>query len=243
MIEAVTFDFWNTLYVEDQAARSRRRERRAALAGQFFAAAGRPLETPLIQQGIQSVAEELSELQYRRQVNYSHAEIGQAIGRRLGFDLTEPEAQTLAELISSAGQAHPPAPMDFVGQLMTQLAGRVKLAVISDTGLTFGMHLRAVMGTHGLAKHFDHFTFSDETLSTKPLERQFWHTLGALDVAPERAVHVGDLERRDVDGARSAGMKTVRIISDGSGRSSSADAIINSLAELNVALERLGGPC
>lgn len=242
MIEAVTLDFWNTLYREDDSARTRRRDRRAALAQSFFGAAGRQIEAARVHQAVTAVAETLGDLQWRRQANWSHIEIGQAIGRELGFDLTDAESKVLAELISSAGTAHPPIPLDFTGQLLAALAGKVKLALISDTGLTFGMHLRQVMASHGLEKYFDHFTFSDETQSTKPMERQFLYTLGALGVRPERAVHVGDLERRDVDGARSAGMKTVRILTEGSGRDSSANATVQSLAEVAGALRRLGAP-
>ena len=53
--------------------------------------------------------------------------------------------------------------------------------------------------------------FSDEAGVPKPHPRIFAHTLEALGVAPDATVHVGDLRRTDVAGARAAGMGTVRI--------------------------------
>jgi putative hydrolase of the HAD superfamily len=47
--------------------------------------------------------------------------------------------------------------------------------------------------------------FSNEFGWSKPDPRIFQHTLEKLDTPPEHALHVGDLEELDVEGARRAG--------------------------------------
>lgn len=239
MIKAVTLDFWNTLYREDGSARTRRRERRVTLAQSFFAAAGKNLESRVVRTALERAGDKLDELQWQQHA-MSHAELGQAIATELGFRLDEAHAGILAEAVSSAGREHPPLPIEGAADLLARLHGKVRVGIISDTSMTFGMHLRQVMASDGLAKYVDHFTWSDETLTCKPMARQFLYTADQLGARPDETVHVGDLERRDVGGARSAGMRCIRILSDGDSRGSDADATVRALAGVPAVLERWG---
>jgi putative hydrolase of the HAD superfamily len=53
--------------------------------------------------------------------------------------------------------------------------------------------------------------FSDEVGVPKPDAAIFRAALDALGVPPEKALHVGDLRRTDVAGARDLAMRSVRI--------------------------------
>ncbi len=229
-IDAVTFDFWNTLYVEDLDALARRRDRRVSIAQAFFVSAGKRLTSQPIRDAFAATAEQISRMRREEQRAAGHAEVGEMLAAALGFRLDYDDARMLAEGISSAGRDHPPAPADGTGLLLAALGGAVRLGIISDTGLTFGMHLRQVMVNHGLADYFQQFTWSDETLTTKPTARQFLYTLHMLDAAPDAAVHVGDLEAGDIDGARRVGMRTIRV--GDSASASRADASVATLAEV-----------
>jgi FMN phosphatase YigB (HAD superfamily) len=61
---------------------------------------------------------------------------------------------------------------------------------------------------------FDATIFSNEFGRVKPDPSIFRHTLDLLGgVAPARALHVGDLEELDVDGALATGMRSLRYVS------------------------------
>ncbi|MFW6153941.1 MAG: HAD family hydrolase [Planctomycetota bacterium] len=237
-IDAVTFDFWNTLYVEDLASLDRRRDRRVSVAQAYFVSAGKRLESKPVRAALEATLERISAMRRDEHRAAGHAEVGEMLAAALGFRLDYDDARLLAEGISSAGRDHPPMPADGAGMLLESLCGAVKLAVISDTGLTFGMHLRQVMANHGLAEYFQQFTWSDETLTTKPAARQFLYTVHMLDVPPDRAVHVGDLEAADIGGARQVGMRTIRL-GDAS-VASEADAVAESLADALDVLRQWG---
>lgn len=87
----------------------------------------------------------------------------------------------------------------------------LKTALVCDAGFTPGRNVRTFLDRHGLLELLDHCTFSDELGVPKPDPKMFLTTLDALGAEPARAAHVGDLLRTDVHGARSVGMKTVRI--------------------------------
>lgn len=240
MIKAITFDFWLTLYGEDEPVRTKRRERRVALVQGFFAAAGRPREAGQVRAALEAAAERAAEAHRAEQRNLTHEEIGRLVGRELGLELTADEGKALAELVSSVGRMHPPVPLDFAGHLLARLDGKAALGIISDTNLTFGADLRAAMESHGLAKYFRQFTWSDETMTAKPMARQFLYTLSMLDARPDEAVHVGDLEDRDVGGARAAGMRAIRVLHGADGQGSQADAVVPTLAGVPAVLKRWG---
>src|SRR5207248_9879914 len=101
-----------------------------------------------------------------------------------------------------------PAAMPYVQRAVqaTREAG-YKLGVICNTGMAGGGTLRQVLSRHGLLDCFDVTVFSNEFGFSKPHPEIFEHTLEALgDIDPNEALHVGDLEELDVEGARRAGL-------------------------------------
>jgi putative hydrolase of the HAD superfamily len=89
-------------------------------------------------------------------------------------------------------------------------AAGVRTALICDTGFTPGRVLRSLLARLGLLQHLEVAIFSDEIGVPKPHPRAFESALSALGTAAAGAVHVGDLRRSDVAGARAAGMTSVR---------------------------------
>jgi len=86
----------------------------------------------------------------------------------------------------------------------------IPTALICDTGFTPGRHTRQFLDQHGC--HLDHYFFSDEFGSPKPFLPIFEAALKATGAQAEHAVHIGDLRRTDIQGARNAGMAAVRFI-------------------------------
>jgi putative hydrolase of the HAD superfamily len=109
----------------------------------------------------------------------------------------------------------------FVGDIPPQLddsmaavkkLGKVyRLALISDTAWTPGRVMRGVLQHHGALDSFGATIFSGEAGVTKPHRRMFQLAIEGLGVKPAECLHVGDLQRTDVVGAKAAGMHTAWI--------------------------------
>lgn len=89
-------------------------------------------------------------------------------------------------------------------------AAGIRLALICDTGFTPGRVVRQLLDDAGLAEHLEVLCFSDEVGVPKPGGDIFAKALAGLGARPPEAVHVGDLRRTDIAGARDVGMHAVR---------------------------------
>ncbi len=87
----------------------------------------------------------------------------------------------------------------------------IRRGLICDTGYSPGRVVRQLLDRVGLLDLLEVTIFSDEAGFPKPNASLFHSALGALEVAPEHAAHVGDLRRTDIAGARGVGMRSVRI--------------------------------
>lgn len=160
-----------------------------------------------------------------------------------GFDHVV-EGDAVAEVARAIGRPlvdRPPRIHEGAIDALRSLKSRgVRLAVISNTGKTWGRFLREVQGKVGMEGLFDHRTFSDEARIRKPAPAIFDQTLAALDVEPDAAVHVGDDVDADVAGAKDFGMRAVWFDTGTwpGGDGSRADAVIHSWRELPEVLAR-----
>ena len=136
----------------------------------------------------------------------------------------------------------PPAVDDgALGALETLIRRGYTLALVSNVMRTPGTTLRKLLERYGLLGCFKHTTFSDEVGVRKPDPEIFALTLRAVGGEAGAAVHVGDDEILDVQGARAAGMRVIQVTSVslqalGARR---PDAAIPQLAALPAAIERL----
>jgi putative hydrolase of the HAD superfamily len=140
---------------------------------------------------------------------------------------------------------HPPQLLPGVREALAFLAARAKLAIISDTAFSPGSILRELMVEQDIDRYFSGYVFSDETGIAKPHPEAFAAALNQLQGAPEEGVHIGDIERTDIRGARGAGMKAI-LYDGGSERSkyaedeTAADAVMHHWNEIEEVLGKLG---
>lgn len=200
----VTFDCWATLLYESEETRDPDARARAIAeaTGASMEAAGA---------AARAAWREHQMLWHRRTV-FS------------GADMTRRTLETLGVRLDPARE------LDLIATLEDQVLGRevlalagaeaalaqlskegVRLALICDTGFTPGRVVRRLLDRVGLLRYLEATIFSDELRVPKPDHRAFRSALDALGVASAGAVHVGDLRRSDVAGARSAGMGSVRL--------------------------------
>jgi putative hydrolase of the HAD superfamily len=124
-------------------------------------------------------------------------------------------------------------------------AAGLRRALVCDTGFSPGRVVRQLLARTDLLDLLEVLAFSDEVGVPKPEARIFEHALGALETAPHAALHVGDLRRTDIAGARRLGMRTVRIRDhfDDPSEHADADHVADSHAHLRELLATLArGP-
>jgi len=235
-IKAVTFDLWNTLIEVVSYTDAR--------VNALFEAA--------MQAGFTGPAEAAAEAYrgssawYEREWRTRHVQVDS--GARLdymlcelGVELAPCDRAALAEEFEDVFLRSPPPLRPGALEAVTQLSPRYRLGVISDTGITPGRAMRRYFRDRGLMSHFTSLVFSDETGLCKPHPEVFRRALRELGAEPPEAVHVGDLLRTDVAGAKAAGMKAVWVRSPHQDGASDAepDYVINSLHELQGIIESL----
>lgn len=96
---------------------------------------------------------------------------------------------------------------DALPALDALAAAGVRLAVVSNWDCGLG----AVLEGLGVADRFAAVSVSAVVGAAKPDPAIFRHALGAMGVAPERAIHCGDRPEYDCVGARNAGVRAVLV--------------------------------
>jgi FMN phosphatase YigB (HAD superfamily) len=208
MVQAVTFDFWNTLMWEEPGSL---REHRLAVWAETLARVGADYDAVSVQ-AAHDAAHRAYEDAWRANRQFRVEEAAAQIVGELRGDDPGRTAEVLAAGFSEAGRRAAIHPSDGVGECLRELKGAgIRLGIICDIGLTPSAVVRELLDRHGLLELFDGATFSDEAGFYKPAPEVFDAALAELGgVAPDRAAHVGDRRRTDVGGALAAGWTAVR---------------------------------
>ncbi|MFN8446588.1 MAG: HAD family hydrolase [Caldilineaceae bacterium] len=223
MIEAITFDFWDTLAIDDsdEAKRAKlglpsKQEARTKLFVQKVIT-----HHPEITARRAVMAYQRANERFRRvwhdehhtptvatRISYAYEELG----------LLPPPGQyarlfhEIDELIREIEVMEVRIPPDFAPGVHTTLeilAQQYKLAIISDTIHTNGRGLRGLLSQQGLLQYFSQQLFSDEVGVSKPSSHIFRQAAAVLDIPPDRIVHIGDRESNDIEGPLAVGMRAI----------------------------------
>jgi len=236
MLRAVTFDFWNTLFVD---TRGREREAlRAAVLDEALRAAGLDASDHALGEGLRAAWDYFETVWLHEHRTPPCAELVGAIlaslSAKLPTELLEPLVERFERLILEIA----PEPMPGAVFTMPELARRYRLAIICDTGYSPGAVLRELLDRHGLLGYFEYSYFSNEHGISKPDARVFLHVLEELSVRPAEAAHVGDIQRTDIAGAQAAGMAAVHFVGANNADvpRSTSDVMVSHFEELPQAL-------
>jgi putative hydrolase of the HAD superfamily len=214
-IAAVTFDFWDTLVIDDSDEPVRAAQ---GLATKSVARRGLVVEellahNPVLTRGEASAAWDQS-LDWCRsrwlddritptvaeRVEVALSALG--MRRTAGFD-------ELVDRLSTMEVEIPPQLAPGVVEAIPELAKRFALGIISDTIVTPGVGLQAILRGYGLLECFQVFVFSDELGVAKPEPKVFQAAARGFGVAPGALAHVGDREVNDVQGIQDFGGRGV----------------------------------
>jgi putative hydrolase of the HAD superfamily len=215
MIEAVTFDFWETLVSEgagiDAEEDGTMRTRQCRRWSEILSGAGFPVDDAALEAAFDRNWE-VFHRSWRSNVQHGAS---QATPMICGWLHVDPPPDVRDALVESFADVARDAPLRLAPGIEACLralkdAG-VRIGIVCDVGMTSAPTLRERLDGFGVLGSFDHWSFSDEVGCFKPWPDVFQHALAGLGLDdPSRAAHVGDSRRTDVAGARAVGMTAVR---------------------------------
>jgi len=229
VIEAVTFDFWNTIARVPPGAMTEARRQAVAAACEEC---GVEVEAELLMKSLEEVGQSWNDSWAAG--NHLHPREGAArLARALGVEGAAEEL--VAEAFLGAGREAELELSPHIEMTLQALGDRgVRVGIVCDVGFTRGELLRGLLEREGLLRYFSGWAFSDEVGHYKPSPLIFEAALGALGAEPAAAMHVGDLRRTDVAGAAALGMRTARYrgMHDDPAAGAEADFVLDSHLEL-----------
>jgi putative hydrolase of the HAD superfamily len=254
MLEAVTFDVWNTLLVhefyDDRVTRAR-----LGRVGKALTNAGFRIAPERLAGAYEYTEVRLSTL-WRQERDIGLDGHLSLLLEGLGL---EPDGRTkdiIREPYALALLEFKPSLVEGAREVLETLKSQgYRVGLISNTGRTPGSTIRMVLDGYGLLRYFDGTAFSNEVGYIKPGGKIFETALEGLGTKPGRTAHVGDSLLLDVYGAGAAGMKSILFNKysekfetyatryyAANGRSRRPDDTVGDLADVPAAVERLGRP-
>lgn len=209
-IKVITIDFWNTLF--DSSNGTERNALRLQKLKSAFEILGLSVPDEEYEKAMQEAWEYFNNIWRNEQRTISTRDA-------LLFFWNYFNAPKIEELIDDVQKTfeqsiliHPPQLVVGVQDVLQSLSSRYKLAIVSDTGFSPGSVLRELLKINGIYDFFSAFSFSNETGVAKPHPKAFQTVLEQLDCQPESAIHIGDIEETDIQGAKNLNMIAIRYI-------------------------------
>lgn len=215
MIKGITFDLWDTVFIDDTdepkrkaAGRPPKPVERRQLVHQFLAKHGETDRSAV------DIAYNAADAAFRKVWHDLHytwtvRERLEVVLKALGRELPQEEMAELVRLHEEMELEFRPDFVPGVHEAIKRLAGRYKLAVISDAIFSPGRCLRTLLRDEGLLDYFEVFVFSDEIGNSKPEPRVFRAACEGLGLEPHEIVHIGDREHNDILGPQKVGMHCI----------------------------------
>ncbi len=124
--------------------------------------------------------------------------------------------------------------------ILLNLKNSFQLGIVSDCQHDYAVPEMKILGIYGV---FDALVISADYGFRKPDQRLFNECLARLGFPPEEAVFVGNDAYRDINGAKSVGMKAVLMMSKQGSKDTrfgEPDLKIDTISQLPDALKKLG---
>ncbi len=247
MIKAITFDLWDTVFIDDSdepkrkaAGRLSKKEERRALVLEY-ARKHKDISKELADSVYNAVDAAFSKVWHSQFVTWKVAERMELIFKGLCIELPSDEMDEIVKLHEEMELEFRPDFIVGVGDAIAELHKSYKLGVISDAIFSPGRVLRELLKGENLLKYFDHFVFSDEIGHSKPQPVVFESAYKKFGVQPHELVHIGDREHNDIIGPKNVGVGALLCtasLNRGS-ENTQADAIFSDYKDLPSILSSL----
>lgn len=247
--KAITFDLWDTLVDDDsdepkraaKGLRSKRGERRHLVWEALNAI--EKIDPKAVILAYDTADAAFNTVWRNQHVTWEIADRLNVILKGLGRSLPDDAYAHIVKEHEEMEVVIPPDAIPGVAAALDELAGRYKLAIVSDAIVSPGRCLRDLLELHGLKQYFSGFAFSDEVGHCKPHRAMFESAADQLGCEIPDMIHVGDRDHNDVKGPQALGMMAVLFTAtrDGDKKTTSADAVCASHAELPAVIDKLAG--
>ena len=210
-LRAVTFDYWDTLYVG--AVLPERKSLRQTALRRMLADIGYTIEDEAFAALYHASGQEADRWWREEQRGYTADDRIRWMLQRLSIERPA-DCEHVARAVQAVDDAlmrYPPPLLPGAADGVKALRDRYRLAIISDTGFASGRAQDDLLKHDGLRDLFDVTVYSVDVGHAKPRREPFRAALDALDLSPGDVIHIGDNERTDVRGALDMGMRAVRV--------------------------------
>jgi putative hydrolase of the HAD superfamily len=214
-IQAVTIDFWNTLY--DSSGGEGRDAERARVVLHHAERLGQPIQLAALKAAQKAAWEHFNRVWREEHRTPPTRTMVEFYWRELGVNADAEAIDGVTHIFSEGVLNHPPSLLTGVAEALeelTRVLGMKHIALISDTAFSPGRVLRQIMERDGIAQYFNVFSFSDETGVSKPNPLAYQTALVGAPCTLAASVHIGDIERTDIAGAKALGMKAILFAGD-----------------------------
>jgi putative hydrolase of the HAD superfamily len=211
-LELITIDFWNTLF--DASNGNDRNAYRVSEMKNEIARLGITIDDAKYQSVMEESWEYFNDIWKNQLRTPTAAESIDFFSEKLNLPKNSDTVERILKVFAESILYFPPKLIDGVKDALDELSHNYRLAIVSDTGFSPGSVLKRLMYENGVLHYFSAFSFSDETKVAKPHKKAFVSVLEDLNVKPDAALHVGDIEDTDIKGAKAVGMMAVRFTGD-----------------------------
>ena len=231
-LRAVTFDYWDTLYVG--AVLPERMKLRQSALHRMLADLGHAIEETELATLYHASGHEADRWWRDEHRGYTAAERIRWILHRLSIERPE-DCEHIARACEAVDEAlirYPPPLLAGAADAVAAVGTRYRLGIISDTGFASGKAQDDLLRRDGLRSLFDVTVYSVDVGHAKPRREPFAAALDALGLPAGDVIHIGDNERTDVRGALDMGMRAVRVDFVKQNGPSSAEFVATTFDEL-----------
>ncbi len=198
MIQAITFDLWNTLFNNKSYT-----ELRIQNLFRFL----QEKEIPILFDDFKKIFDAkfhfaevtFEEIEFRH--IYTEERISSVLGE-INFEFHQKDLDSIKEEFESMMLQDPPTLKKGVKSTLELLAPDFKIGLISNTGVTPGPILSEVFERYDILQYFDETIYSDETGYFKPHPIMFEIPLKKFNCKSQNLIHIGDMLETDVKGAK-----------------------------------------
>ncbi len=240
MIKAITFDLWDTIFIDDSdepkrkaAGRLSKKEERRQLVFEY-ANKHKDVSYEMVNAINSTVDASFNKVWHEQFVTWEIGERLELTFKGLGIELPSNEMAKITKLHEEMELEFRPDFIAGIGDALEELSKTYKIGVISDAIVSPGRVLRELLKGEGLLHYFEHFVFSDEIGNAKPMPVVFESAFNKFSVQPNELVHIGDREHNDILGPIAVGARALLCTAaiDRDSKNTKADGVFSDYKEL-----------
>ncbi|RLD73573.1 MAG: hypothetical protein DRJ07_20645 [Bacteroidetes bacterium] len=247
MIKAITFDLWDTIFIDDSdepkrkaAGRLSKKEERRQLVFEF-AKKHKDVSYEMVNAINNTVDASFNKVWHEQFVTWEIGERLVLTFKGLGIELPSDEMAKITKSHEEMELEFRPDFIDGIGEVLEELSKNYKIGVISDAIVSPGSVLRELLKGEGLLHYFEHFVFSDEIGNSKPMPIVFESAFKKFSVEPHELVHIGDREHNDILGPLAVGAHALLCTAaiDRDSENTKADGVFSNYKELPLLIKTI----